>query len=289
MSVKRKVSVIIPTYNRAQMLERALQSVLSQTYDNVEIIVIDDGSTDNTSEILDKYDSSIKHYSILHKGVSAARNMGIKKAKGPWIAFLDSDDYWLEGKLERQLKYMVEKDYLVAQTGEKWKRSGNWVMKGERHEKPEGWIFEQCLPLCVVTPSAVVVDKTVFNEVGTFDESLPACEDYDMWLRMALKYRVGLLDDKLVVKVGGHKDQLSKKYWGLDRFRVKALEKILQADLSKKQEKKVLKEIVRKLKILEQGRRKRPELPNIYKPKLNNYIGKLRSLYGIQEVETIQM
>ncbi|MCF7885551.1 MAG: glycosyltransferase, partial [Candidatus Marinimicrobia bacterium] len=231
MRLKRKASVIIPTYNRAEKLERAIESVLAQTYSNVELIVIDDGSTDNTSEILNKYDSQLKHFSILHSGVSAARNIGIKKATGEWIAFLDSDDYWLSEKLEKQLEFMVEKDYLVSQTGEKWYRDGNWVMKGDRHQKHNGWIFQHCLPLCIVTPSAAVFDKQVFADVGYFDESFPACEDYDMWLRVALKYPIGFLDEKLVVKVGGHEDQLSKKYWGLDRFRVKALEKILTKDL----------------------------------------------------------
>lgn len=289
MILKRKVSVIIPTHNRAERLEKAIQSVLAQTYSNVELIVIDDGSTDNTSEILEKYDPQIKHYSILHSGVSAARNIGIKKASGEWLAFLDSDDYWLEEKLEKQLKFMVEKDYLVSQTGEKWLRDGNWVMKGERHRKHNGWIFKYCLPLCVVTPSAVIMDRKVIDDVGYFDESLPACEDYDMWLRVALKYPVGLLKDKLVVKVGGHQDQLSKKYWGLDRFRVKALEKILEEGLDQEQEKMVLKEIVKKLKVLEQGRSKRPELPNIYKTKLEKYISRLEECYGIQEIETIQL
>ncbi|MCF7740530.1 MAG: glycosyltransferase [Candidatus Marinimicrobia bacterium] len=289
MKLKRKVSVIIPTYNRAEMLERAIRSVLAQTYQNTEIIVIDDGSTDNTAEILNKYDSEIRHFSMLHGGVSAARNMGIKKAKGEWLAFLDSDDYWLEEKLEKQLKFMVEKDYLISQTGEKWYRDGNWVMKGDRHQKHNGWIFKYCLPLCVVTPSAVVIDKKVIEDVGFFDESLPACEDYDMWLRVARKYPVGLLEDKLVVKVGGHTDQLSKKYWGLDRFRVKALEKILTKELDPEQEKMVLQEIVKKLKVLEQGRRKRPDLPNIYQDKLHQYMNTLEEYYGIKEGETIQM
>ena len=289
MESRDKVSIIIPTYNRAGIVEDAIQSALDQTYKKIEVIVVDDGSTDETADIIEKYDGKVKHFSILHAGVSAARNVGIKRAEGEWLAFLDSDDYWLEKKLEKQMKYTLDKGYLISQTGEKWYRDGNWVMKRDKHKKYSGWIFSHCLSRCVVTPSAAVINKSVFENVGYFDESLPACEDYDMWLRIACKYRIGLLEEELVVKRGGHEDQLSKKYWGLDRFRVKALEKILEEDITEEQQKMVLKEIVKKLKILEKGRRKRSDLPNIYRPKLKSYINKLKEAYGLQKTENLRL
>jgi glycosyltransferase involved in cell wall biosynthesis len=267
-----KISVIIPTYNRENSLERAIESVLAQTYHNYELIVIDDGSTDNTSRIIKKYKKKIRYFSQLHSGVSSARNLGLEKSEGAWVAFLDSDDYWLPQKLARQMQCLSENpQWLVMQTDEKWIRNGVFVNPMKKHRKYSGWIFPQCLPLCIVSPSAVIIHQKVFNDVGVFDESLPVCEDYDLWLRIALKYEIGLLPEKLIVKTGGHSDQLSRKYWGMDRYRVLALEKILLAGLDRTQTGLVLDEIIRKLSILSHGRAKHPELSNIYADKLAEY------------------
>jgi len=272
MDDPQKVSVIIPTYNREACLERAIVSVLSQTYRNFELIVIDDGSTDNTSRIIHKYKNKIRYFSQLHSGVSTARNLGLEKSEGTWVAFLDSDDYWLPRKLERQMQCLAENpQWLVMQTDEKWIRNGVVVNPTKKHQKYSGWIFVQCLPLCIVSPSAVIVHQKVFNDVGVFDESLPVCEDYDLWLRVSLKYEIGLLPEKLIIKTGGHSDQLSRKYWGIDRYRVLALEKILNAELDRQQTELVLDEIIKKLTILSKGRTKHPELPNIYAEKLSEY------------------
>ncbi len=269
---KPTVSVIIPTYNREKSLERAIKSVLNQTYKDYELIIIDDGSTDNTDRILHKYEKNIRHFSILHAGVSAARNFGIKKSHGDWIALLDSDDYWLPEKLEKQMQYIQEHpEFKVAQVGEKWIRNGKFVNPMKKHQKYSGWIFEQCLPLCIVSPSAVIIQKTIFEEVGYFNESMPICEDYDLWLRIAKDHPIGLMDETLIVKTGGHDDQLSRQYWGMDRFRVDALERLLDEDLKPWQRKLVIKEIVNKLEILYIGREKRTELPNVFEPKLKQY------------------
>jgi len=276
MDDPNRISVIIPTYNREASLEKAIKSVLDQTHKNTELIVIDDGSTDDTTHIIDKYSQKIRYFSKLHGGVSSARNFGLEKSTGSWVAFLDSDDYWLPEKLEKQLHYMQTHQYLVAQTDEKWIRYGEPVTPMDKHRKYEGWIFKKCLPLCIVSPSAVMVHQKVFNDVGVFDESFPVCEDYDLWLRIALKYPIGLLPQKLVVKTGGHADQLSRKYWGMDRYRVRALEKILTHELPTEYRQQVLKEIVNKLGILNSGREKRPELPNIYYKKLKIYRQKLQ-------------
>ena len=267
-----KISVILPTYNREASLGRAIESVLNQTYRNFELIVIDDGSTDDTSRIIRKHKKRIRYYSQLHSGVSSARNLGLEKSEGTWVAFLDSDDYWLPQKLARQMECLAKNpQWLVMQTDEKWIRRGVVVNPMKKHRKYSGWIFPQCLPLCIVSPSAVIVHQKVFNDVGVFDASLPVCEDYDLWLRIALKYEIGLLPEKLIVKTGGHADQLSRKYWGMDRYRVLALEKILQADLTPQQTELVLDEIIKKLTILSAGRTKHPELPNIYADKLAKY------------------
>lgn len=271
-----KISVIIPTFNRADVLERAIKSVLCQTYKNFELIVVDDGSTDNTNRILERYDKSIRHFSKLHGGVSSSRNFGLEKAEGSWVAFLDSDDYWLPEKLERQMEYLKKHpEILIVQTDEKWIRNGKYVNPMKKHQKYSGWIFPQCLPLCIVSPSSVMVHQRVFNDVGVFDEELPVCEDYDLWLRIAVKYQIDLIPDKLIVKTGGHSDQLSRQYWGMDRYRIVALEKMLKEEITQEQRALVLKEIVHKLTVLETGRRKRHQLPNIFAGKLREYRSKL--------------
>ncbi len=271
-----RISVIIPTYNRGAVLERAIKSVLNQSYRNFEIIVVDDGSTDNTHRILEKYSRQIRYFSQLHSGVSSCRNFGLEKSEGTWVAFLDSDDYWLPEKLERQIQFVQQHpEFLIVQTDEKWIRHGKFVNPMKKHRKYGGWIFKQCLPLCIVSPSAVMVHQRVFNDVGVFDENLPVCEDYDLWLRISRKYPIGLIEEKLIVKTGGHSDQLSRQYWGMDRYRIMALENILNNELSAEQYGLVLKEIIKKLTVLETGRRKRHDLPNIFAGKLSEYRSKL--------------
>ena len=273
-----KVSVIIPTYNRGEVLDQAVKSVLAQTYKNYELIVVDDGSTDNTSRILRKFGNKIRYFSKLHGGVSSSRNFGLEKSEGSWVAFLDSDDYWLPEKLERQIQYVQEhQNILIVQTDEKWIRNGVPVNPIKKHRKYSGWIFSKCLPLCIVSPSAVMIHQRIFNDVGVFDENLPVCEDYDLWLRIAYKYQIDLIPEKLIVKTGGHSDQLSRQYWGMDRYRIIALEKILTEEISTEQRELVLEEIIKKLTVLETGRRKRHDLPNIFAGKLSEYRSRLEA------------
>lgn len=226
---KPNVSVIIPTYNRGWILTEAIDSVLAQDYEDYELIVVDDGSTDNTREILDAYGQDIIVLRQANKGVSAARNRGIVEAGGQLVAFLDSDDLWLPRKLSRQVDFFkLNPAAVINQTEEIWIRNGVRVNPKDRHRKPSGMIFERSLGLCLISPSAVMIKKPLFDAVGVFDENLPACEDYDLWLRVSCRYPVHLIDTPLIMKRGGHGDQLSKAA-GLDRFRIQSLGKIIES------------------------------------------------------------
>ena len=223
-----RVSVIIPTYNRAGLVREAVASVLAQTYRDFEIVVVDDASSDGTGAALAEWREVqvIRHPH--RRGVSAARNTGIRAARGEWLALLDSDDLWLPEKLARQMAYLLARPGLwLCQTDETWVRRGARVNKPVSHRKVEGRIFLPSLARCVVSPSAVILHRKLIEAHGGFDETLPAAEDYDLWLRLTWRYEVGLVDEPLVIKRGGHADQLSRQ-WGLDRWRIQALVKLLQ-------------------------------------------------------------
>ncbi|MDR2387013.1 MAG: glycosyltransferase family 2 protein, partial [Deltaproteobacteria bacterium] len=221
---------------------------------------IDDGSTDQTTQLLAPYLKAKKLTLISspsRKGVSAARNAGIKAAQGQLIAFLDSDDEWLANKLKAQLDYMkAQAHYQISQCQERWMRSGLRVNPKKKHQKKEGHIFIDSLSLCLISPSAVILKKSLLDEVGLFDESLPAAEDYDLWLRITLNHPVGLLNQELVIRHGGRPDQLSSAP-GLDQFRVMALKKLLKQPLTPYQAALVKQELARREAIFEKGRQKR--------------------------------
>ncbi|MDP6339031.1 MAG: glycosyltransferase family A protein [Candidatus Marinimicrobia bacterium] len=251
------ISVIIPTFNRAHTLPRALDSVMVQTLQSMEIIIVDDGSTDETNAVLADY-PGLCIISQDNRGVSAARNVGIEKAGGEWLAFLDSDDEWLKEKLENQWDAICNDDKLICHTEEIWIRNGQRVNPMKKHQKFGGMIYERCLPLCVISPSSVMIHRSVFEDVGVFDESLEVCEDYDLWLRICAKYSVLFIDEPLIVKYGGHEDQLSRKHWGMDRFRVKALEKMMAfGALNDEDEKATVNMILQKCEIIINGMIKR--------------------------------
>jgi glycosyltransferase involved in cell wall biosynthesis len=222
-----QVSVIIPTYNRARCLREAVDSVLSQEFRGFELIVVDDGSTDETPQLLRAYGDSIRVLRQENRGVSAARNAGIASGRGALIAFLDSDDIWLPGKLACQVDFFRQNpEHLICQTEELWVKNGRRVNPGQRHRKRGGMIFEPSLALCLVSPSAVMLRRELFERVGWFDERLPACEDYDLWLRVSCRFPVGLIETPLIVKRGGHADQLSRAP-GLDRYRIESIAKLM--------------------------------------------------------------
>jgi len=270
-----KVSIIIPTYNRCAWIKNAIDSVLQQTYQNFELLIIDDGSTDITKSVLTKYENSIKYFYQENKGPSSARNLGIRKAKGEFISFLDSDDRWLKRKLETQVK-LAESDpnIKICYTDEIWIRNGIRVNQKNIHKKHSGWIYQKCLPLCIISPSSVLMHREVFEEVGTFDEEQTVCEDYDLWLRMSNVYPIRFINKPLIVKYGGHADQLSQKYWGMDRYRIKAMVKMLDTDqLSAENRMATIRVLHKKCRILANGFLKRgnKEEENLYLSIIKKY------------------
>lgn len=253
------ISVIIPTYNRLHQIGRAIRSVLNQSYPAQEILVVDDGSTDATCARIEVDFPEVKLIRQTNQGVSAARNAGIAASCGDWIAFLDSDDEWRPDKLAKQVDTLAQHAQIrICHTDEIWIRNGVRVNPCNKHRKPSGWIFENCLPLCCVSPSSILISRSVFSEIGNFDQTLPVCEDYDLWLRIFSRYPICLVNDRLVIKYGGHADQLSRKFWGMDRFRVRAIAALLESgqlnDIQETQAKATLSE---KLSVLINGFKKR--------------------------------
>ena len=249
------ISVVIPTFERKALLPRALDSVYKQTIPAREVIVVDDGSRDATAAMIGERYPDVKYIYQSRGGVSRARNVGLEKATGEWLALLDSDDEWLPGKLAAQCQALSRsREFKLCHTNEIWIRNGKRVNPKLKHQKSGGWIYQKCLPLCVISPSSVLIHRSVFEEVGCFDETLPACEDYDLWLRVCARFPVLYVDKPLVIKYGGHDDQLSKKYWGMDRFRISAMEKMLAGDdLDRGDRASTVSELRAKLRIVMMG------------------------------------
>jgi glycosyltransferase involved in cell wall biosynthesis len=267
-----KVDVIIPTYNRSSTLKRAIDSVLNQTYKGFHLYIIDDGSTDNTALLMQEYksDENISYIKQKNKGVSAARNLGISLSNNPWVAFLDSDDEWLPHKLKKQIEIINSKPEAVLIHGEEqWVRNGKRINPKKIHQKFGGQIFEKCLPLCLISPSAAMIKRDVLLEMENFDEDFIVCEDYDLWLKITSLYEVEFISDPILIKYGGHEDQLSAKYFAMDYYRIKSMDKILSIrNLSIDLEEKVNQEIIRKGDILLAGYKKHNNLKD-YEEVLN--------------------
>jgi glycosyltransferase involved in cell wall biosynthesis len=254
-----RISVVVPTFNRIHTLPRALDSILCQSRPVEEIIVVDDGSHDGTETLIRRRYPRVRYLRQDNRGVSRARNMGIAEAGGDWIALLDSDDVWLPDKLAAQCAALRDHpNTRLCHTHEIWIRHGRPVNQMQKHTKFGGYIFHHCLPRCVISPSASLLHRSLFNEIGTFDEDLPACEDYDLWLRVCATEPVAFVPTPQIRKYGGHADQLSRKHWGMDRFRIRALEKIISSGrLDAANRAAACETLVRKAEILASGARKR--------------------------------
>ena len=263
-----EVSVIIPTYNREKFISECVQSVLAQTMPAREIILVDDGYTDATYNILrdlgfnslSTKKTVLRYFFQQNRGVSSARNLGIKEARSEYIALLDSDDLWLKSKLDRQVSAFQNdtQSSRLCHTDEIWIRNGVRVNQHKKHKKHGGNVFQSCLKLCCISPSSAMMHRSVFEDFGFFDEDLPACEDYDFWLRYSAKEDVNFIDEPLIIKKGGHSDQLSGAHWGMDRFRIYSIEKILnELDLKLVHKTEAIHEVILKLEILINGSQKR--------------------------------
>ena len=255
------VSVIVPVYNRAHFLKECIDSIWAQTFKEFEFIVVDDGSEDESPDLLSGYKDRIIVIRQENRGVSAARNAGINRARGTYLAFCDADDLWLPQKLAVQMElFRNDPGAVVCYTDEIWIRNGKRINPCNHHRKFSGDIFIRSLELCLVSPSSVMMHRSFFERTGTFDEELPACEDYDLWLRASLVFPFHFIDKALIVKRGGHADQLSKKYWGMDRFRIKSIVKCLKnRDMSHVQRMEAAKTLQKKCTILANGALKRGE------------------------------
>ncbi len=284
------VSTIIPTCNRPAFLREALASVLAQTYQDNEILVVDDGSTnaarDATRQIVEEYararSGPIRYLFQPQRGVSAARNRGVAASQGELLAFLDSDDIWQPEKLAHQVAFFAAQPTAqICQTQEIWLRHGVRVNPHKKHRKPHGDIFIPSLAACLVSPSAVMLRRALFERMDGFDEQLPACEDYDLWLRISVREPVHLIDTPLVLKRGGHADQLSRQFWGMDRFRLVALRKLLDSDrLSLQQRQATLSMLHKKCQILANGARKRGKSAAPYLTLMARYPRTQQEAYG---------
>jgi glycosyltransferase involved in cell wall biosynthesis len=260
-----------------------VDSVLGQTRSADEIILVDDGSSDNTDQLIKEKYPDIKYIWQENRGIGHARNTGISQARGIWIAFLDSDDEWLPSKLKNQLKALQHQpDYKICHTNEIWIRNGKRVNPMKKHEKSGGLIFKNCLPLCIISPSSVIIHRSVFKEHGLFDESLPVCEDYDLWLRFCAFLPILYLEKPQIIKYGGHSDQLSHKYWGMDRFRIIALEKIIKNPKLSPEDKDAATHIlIEKIEIYIQGaaKRRKGDEVELYEAKKTKYLQMLQARF----------
>lgn len=263
------VSVIIPTFNRREVLPRAIDSVLNQTLKDWELIIVDDASTDGTQDYLKKLnDQRIKCVFLdKNRGVSHARNRGFDQARGQWIALLDSDDEWLPHRLQSQLDFALKNPEIPLIHGEEiWIRKGKRVNPKKIHQKSGGRLFSRALHLCLISPSATLMRSSLYKDLSGFREDYPVCEDYEMWLRVCCQYDVGFIKDPIINKYGGHEDQLSARYFAMDYWRVKAMDEISQthAEFITADELTELAWVInKKCEILKQGYLKHGNLENL--------------------------
>jgi len=251
------IDIILPTFNRSQLIERAINSVLAQSHQGFNLYVVNDGSTDETEFILQKYaqQSQVHILKQENRGVSAARNFCIRSSHAEWIAFLDSDDEWLPQKLEKQLAFIkLNPACRFVHSNEIWIRHGQRVNAPKRFDKSNNEIFKRSLETCLISPSTVMMKRELCENLGLFDESFEICEDYDLWLKVLAQEEVGFISDELIKKHGGHEDQLSTRFHSMDFWRIKALVNLLKNPvLSSEKKNQVNEQIQKKAALLKSG------------------------------------
>jgi glycosyltransferase involved in cell wall biosynthesis len=219
-----KVSVVIPTFNREKFITKALDSVMDQTYQDYEVVVMDDGSKDNTREIVENYGKKVSYFYQENRGIASARNEAIKRSSGDYIAFLDSDDYWVREKLETQIDlFDKHPEYgMVASCCSSIRLDGSFREKNRPGKS--GWVLRDLFNKNFIRTSSALIKKECLSRVGLFDEDFRECEEYDLWLRIAAMYPIGFINDSLAVYVdnaeGISTDSLAGRL-----FRLKVLEK----------------------------------------------------------------
>lgn len=256
------VTIIIPTYNRLPFLKRAINSVFCQLYRQSQLIVADDGSTDGTGGYVQDLNNpqNLRYLPLPHSGFPGkVRNAGACLATGEYLAFLDSDDLWKSEKLARQVAFFEEyPEIRICHTREIWQRSEKVVSQAGQKHRRSGNIFADALKKCIIGPSTVMMRRELFEELGGFREDLEIAEDYELWLRVTARYPVGYIDEPLVIKRGGHEDQLSEKYGQIEIFRIKALLLNLEEGTFEGEQRELAaRELVRKCRIYAHGCEKR--------------------------------
>ncbi len=275
-------SVIIPFYQREDLLLEALQSALNQSCKEYEIILINDG----TPHISDKLQRCIADYPVIryveqpHSGFpGAVRNRGVAHATGEWLAFLDSDDLWVPHKLERCKAYIngagstamsagtdstalhlhnLPKVYPLIHSREEWIRNGERVSQRKQKHAREGDIFFDALKKCIIGPSTTVMRRDIFLELGGFREDIEIAEDYELWLRYCDRYKVSYIEEPLVIKRAGPWEQLSTKYQEIEIFRIHALKELVDREIfTKDHQQEASQELARKCHIYGMGAEKR--------------------------------
>ncbi len=255
------MTVIITTHNRPKLLKRAINSILSQSLLPREILIIDDGS--DLKPNLPEH-KLIRYIYKQNGGISSARNLGIEQAKYEWISFLDDDDEWEKDKLKTQKAFHEQNPYIKASfTDERWIREEKELKVPKKYQKNTKNLFEKALKHCFIAPSSAMIHKSVFEQIGLFDESLKVCEDYDMWLRLLNEYEFGFINQKLIKKHAHDAEQLGFSQ-NLDQYRVNSLIKLLPS-LSENRQAQAKKVLEEKLAILIRIAKKHDDAKNVHR------------------------
>lgn len=269
------ISVIIPTYNRRELLLRAISSVQNQSLKPKEIIVIDDGSTDGTEDLFPM--DGVIYKKITHGGFPGrTRNRGVEISQWDHICFLDSDDEWLPEKLERQALYFQQhRNCIILHTKERWIMNGKLVSQKKRKFQREGYIFQESLQGCIMGPSTIMMTKELFQNYSGFREDIEVGEDYELWLRITDREYIHYIDEECIIKYAGHGDQLSFKYGYIEPFKIDVLEGLIQhGSLQDFNRDAAITSLKEKYEIVINGctKRRRLDTAAYYNNKRNNFL-----------------